>query len=305
MEKIGNVLAASNLIGGRGTEKPQNMENTTTSSGTPGQDNLLDILPAKAKERLKIMEQVPVTEKTVSKPNECPWGRWNCEYCKDGVRVDFFWEPEPHKIRYHVEQCYQLQRYHRLVKESGLVGIELEHTFERATIDQHNGYLYKYLQRWDVTKGGGIYIVGPNGTGKSYALHALAHRLAWEGVSCLYSRTVDFLAKLRASYEINSQESEDKIMHKYCSVPVLLWDDIGKESFKTEWAPEKFYYVIDYRVRTNKALVISSNFEPETLEKRLGEDNYGPAVVSRLLGYCDIHRLNGPDRRLKAKGVVL
>ena len=55
------------------------------------------------------------------------------------------------------------------------MGIELNHLCEKAIIDEHNRELYTYLPEG-------------NGTGKSYALHALTHRLCRMGIPCLYVR---------------------------------------------------------------------------------------------------------------------
>ena len=245
--------------------------------------------------------------KAIKSPQDCPWPWRNCDDCQNGKREESQIEPEPHRIIYDVGACFSEVRYQKLIKKSGLAGIELQHTFENADLDGHNERLYRYLMNWDYTRGGGIYIGAQkdssnpqgNGTGKSHALHALVHRLCRIGVPCLYSRTVDFLMQLRAAYDDGTQESESKVLRRYTHIPVLLWDDLGKENFKTDWAPEKFYYVIDYRVRTNRPMIISSNFSLAEIETRFGLYNFGPAIASRLAGFCEMWTLGGPDRRIQ------
>lgn len=256
--------------------------------------------------REKILKKAPVITKTIKTPEECPWqdNPW-CEECQSGTREEGQIEPEPLRVIYDVKTCFTETRYQALIRRSGLVGIELQHTFENATLDEYNRGLYTRLMEWEPSAEGGIYITSEkspdnpqgNGTGKSYALHALTHRLCRMGVPCLYGRTVDFLMQLRAAYDEGSQESESRVLRRYTQVPVLLWDDLGKESFRTDWGPEKFYYVIDYRVRTNKSIIISSNFDLAEIEARFGQDNFGPAIASRLAGFCEMWTLGGPDRR--------
>ena len=258
------------------------------------------------------MMKAPVVTKVVKSPNECPWrdDPWRkCEDCQNGTREESQIEPEPRRTIYNVGACFMEVRYQELIDKSGLVGIELNHFFESAEIDKYNRELYTYLMEWEPTIGGGIYIAAEkepnnpqgNGTGKSYALHALTHRLCRMGIPCLYGRTVDFLMQLRAAYDEGNQESESRVLRRYTQVPVLLWDDLGKERFRTDWGPEKFYYVIDYRVRANKPIIISSNFDLGEIEAKFGRDNFGSAIASRLAGFCGMWTLGGPDRRVKGR----
>ena len=261
--------------------------------------------------RREILEKAPVVTKTITSPEECPWrDNWRkCEDCQGGTREESQIEPEPLRTVYDVSACFTEMRYRELIKKSGLMGIELHHFFENATLDKYNRELYTRLMKWDPSAGGGIYIAAEkdqnnpqgNGTGKSYALHALTHRLCRLGVPCLYGRTVDFLMQLRAAYDDDTQESERRVLSRYINVPVLLWDDLGKESFRTDWGPEKFYYVIDYRVRTNKPIIISTNFDLGEIEAKFGRDNFGPAIASRLAGFCEMWTLGGPDRRVRRR----
>ncbi len=259
--------------------------------------------------RQEILKKAPVVTKNITSPEECPWQSSPlriCDNCRNGTREQSQLEPKPQRIIYDVSLCYSEMQYKRLISKSGLVGIELNHFFENAVIDNYNRRLYTYLMTWNPSSGGGIYITAKkdpdnpqgNGTGKSYALHALTHRLCRMGISCLYGRTVDFLMQLRSAYDEGSQESESRILNRYSKVPVLLWDDLGKENIKSDWGTEKFYYVVDYRVKTNRPIIISSNFGLDEIEAKFGRDNFGPAIASRLAGFCELWDLGGPDRRV-------
>lgn len=274
-------------------------------------DKRIAQMQAEIARRQEILEKAPVITKTITSPEECLWrDNWRkCEDCQDGQRTVERWEPKPHRVIYDVSTCFKEVRYRELIQKSGLMGIELHHFFENASLDKYNRELYTRLMKWEPSAGGGIYIAAEkdqnnpqgNGTGKSYALHALTHRLCRMGIACLYGRTVDFLMQLRAAYDEGSQESERRVLSRYINVPVLLWDDLGKESFRTDWGPEKFYYVIDYRVRTNKPIIISSNFDLGEIEAKFGCNNFGPAIASRLAGFCEMWTLGGPDRRVKGR----
>lgn len=257
--------------------------------------------------RYKLIKNAPAEKKIIKKPGDCPWGgKYSCEYCKTGERTEVSLQPLGRTI-YDVAGCYKKVAYEELISRSGLTGIELQHTFEKAHIDKQNEKLFRRLKSYNPSLGEGLYISAiktadnplGNGTGKSYALHALTHQLCRNGIKCLYSRTVDFLMELRAALDDGTQESESKVLRRYTHIPVLLWDDLGKENFRSEWAPEKFYYVIDYRVRTKRPLILSSNFDLPEIEARFGIDNYGPAIASRLAGCCETWKLGGADRRIR------
>lgn len=257
--------------------------------------------------RHEVFSNVIAERRTITDPKECTLrNRLSCDRCSVGEVAINQLSPTPQTVIYNVFECYKKVRYHKLLGNSGLRGIELEHTFEDAVIDEHNSSVYKKLMTWDHTLGIGVYLFSAksklnpagNGVGKSYVLHALVHRLCREGIECLYGRTTDFLMEIRFAYDDRSGVNEQLILDRYINVPVLLWDDLGKESFRSDWGPERFYYVIDERVRLGRPMVLSSNFDLDELERHFGMDNYGPAIVSRIAGACKLYKLGGPDRRL-------
>lgn len=271
--------------------------------------------------RLEQLNASPISEVVVKNPDECPfhldlelyvlYSAQNqppkCRKCiqTQGDVMETIYQPEIHRIRYITKQCLKITEYRDRIKKSGLVGKELRKTFKRADMDKHNQELYKYLTNWDLQNPPGIYIQGNrteenpggNGTGKSYALHAMTHQLAWEGRIPLYAQTTNFLNEIKASYQ-DARISEESILAKYKHADVLLWDDLGKERFKDpEWAGQYFYEVINYRARTESPLLIASNFSLGEIEIHFGE-NHGPAIYSRLYQHCQQWILGGPDRRL-------
>lgn len=269
----------------------------------------------------QLISGAPLKEIIIKTSSECPFTdirtTWmnvitpeHDDYCDRQCANGYFdicgASPTPYRIRYLVSECYKSMQYKRMILKNGLRPPELLHTFEHATIDKHNTQLYTYLKQWNPKTGPWVYIIGKpdkdnpggNGTGKSYVLHALTNRLNMEGVRTLFSRTTDFFNQLKAAYDASSNEREDRILWKYKNVPVLMWDDLGKEAFRTDWGPEKFYHIIDERARNGLKTIISSNFGPDELESRLG-DNFGTAIISRIVGNSDMFYLGGPDRRLK------
>jgi hypothetical protein len=250
----------------------------------------------------------------------------NCEDCKrrgdiyrdegitgqdyDAVRTPYRRDYLIGVCRVQIEEEKRGWRCAELLRASGLVEREYLHTFAVWDKTPHNRKAYDLLSVWDYKTDGGLYLIGDvtptnptgNGTGKSYALHALTVKLANEGVKARFCRTIDFLRDLRATYGKENDGEEDAILDRYALAPVLLWDDLGKEANPSPWACEKFYYVLDERCRRGLPTVISSNFGLDKIEQRFGE-NHGPAIASRLVELCPTRlKMGGPDRRLTIKG---
>lgn len=271
--------------------------------------------------RLEELNASPISEIAVTNQDDCPFPmdpemyviystQNRPEKCRKCIQsncevTEIFYKPEIHRIRYLTSQCLKTKQYQNRIMASGLIGKELRETFQSAQIDKYNRKLYEFLKTWNTVKPAGIYILGDrnndnpggNGTGKSYALHALTHHLASIGKQPLYQQTTDLLNQIKSTYQ-DTRLTEESVLSKYKFAEALLWDDFGKERFKDpEWAGEYFYKIIDYRVRAELPLVIASNFTLGEIEQRFGE-NHGPAIYSRLYRHCEQWVLGGPDRRV-------
>jgi DNA replication protein DnaC len=278
--------------------------------------DFMEMVKAQNEKRQYILKTAKRESYTIESPDQCPFrGTVYADGCREcakmlGIiqRIEQGDGEQCIVKQYDTIACYRNVRCRRILRESGLSELEMNHTFEAAKIDGHNAALYNRLQQWDPANKTGVFISADkdsgnpqgNGTGKSYALHALVDQLAKQGIRCKYARTVDFLQEIRSTYGEDNRASEVWVLGQYVNIPVLLFDDFGKErvSPTSEWATEKLYYVIDERVRRGRPMVISSNFSFEEIEQRLG-NNHGPAIVSRLAGHCEYFKLGGPDRRVK------
>ena len=227
-------------------------------------------------------------------PEQCPHPRLGqCPYCPN-------------------EECRDKVRYQELLESSGLKGIELTYTFGKAIIDPHNRNLYQKLMKWDHKKDKSLYIHGGkskgnpqgNGTGKSYGLKCLTHRLCKEGTACIFIRATDLMNEIKASYGDDSKESEVAVISSFINIPVLLIDDLGKKRVKSDWDSEKILYILEHREAMGRKTLTTSNFTLDEMEVRFDCEgrppNFGPAIASRIgSDNWEIWALGGPDRRLK------
>lgn len=140
--------------------------------------------------------------------------------------------------------------------------------------------------------GRGLYLYGPNGTGKT-TLAAAITRLKLD-VKPLMVGSINLLLDLQATY--GAAKAEQEVLTKYSTAPLLIVDDLGKEQ-ATEWAASRLYAIIDSRYGRLRPTIVTSNFALPDLAARFRDQATGQAIVSRLTETCRQFELDGPDLR--------
>lgn len=86
----------------------------------------------------------------------------------------------------------------------------------------------------------------------------------------------------------------------YAGVPMLMLDDLGKES-PTDFALERLFALVDQRYSRMLPTLVTTQYAPQVLGHRLsknGELDTAIAVVSRLRQNALMIELKGPDKRM-------
>lgn len=149
-----------------------------------------------------------------------------------------------------------------------------------------------------VAQGRGMYLVGPVGTGKTHLASAVCRELQRMGKGFRMLSSVQLLERYRACFD--GQATESSVTQGLCGVPVLVIDDLGKES-PTDWAVERLFRVIDDRYNRERPVIVTTQFERPALIRRLsrgGDSENAVALVSRLCEMCGTVRTDGADKRL-------
>lgn len=163
---------------------------------------------------------------------------------------------------------------------------EWDITFERLNPDAH----MQRVRAWapHMQRGGVLY--GPPGTGKSTLGKALINRWATESYRALFITMGDALDNIRNA--IDSVHTTPAIeVANLQRVDLLFIDDFGAEK-GSEFADEKFFSVLDYRVRNRKHTWFSTNLSGDEIKKR-----YPARIFDRMVVACSWVACEGKSYR--------
>ncbi len=135
---------------------------------------------------------------------------------------------------------------------------------------------------------------GAVGAGKSGLAWALVRFLCERGHEATIVNWRDLLADVR--HAIGEGDNAPPELARAGRVPVLALDDLGAER-STDFALETLAVLVERRYQGELPTIVTTNYDPKLLQKRLGGAVEGARIVSRLLEGAQQVRLTGPDRR--------
>lgn len=164
----------------------------------------------------------------------------------------------------------------------------------------------------EVLDGGGLYLYGPAGTGKTTAACGVLRGVIRScSEACgdvlrirrggIYAKATGILSRYRSAMN-GSGETEESVTASLLEPWLLVVDDMGKER-PTGWALSKLYEVIDMRYESVRPVIVTSQMSRGELAaawSQGAEDAAAAqALASRLSEMCRGVRFDGPDRRLR------
>jgi DNA replication protein DnaC len=187
------------------------------------------------------------------------------------------------------EKKIKLGKAQKLVEQSGLRGALLKKSFDN--------YHPKTKQQKDalekVKKGGSFFLIGDWGVGKTHLLAASVNEAVKAGVSTVFFSVPWLLQMIRDDLFSNRPIG---VMDIVSEVEYLALDDLGKEK-PTDTVQEKLFMILDRREIGGLRTSVTSNYDPDTLRS----EKVDGAIVSRLLGMCEVVVIEGPDHRFQGK----
>lgn len=229
---------------------------------------------------------------------------YTCSVCKD---EGYVYTPSRQMCA-----CMKQELNRRMLGELGLS--TTGNTFERfdetlfsdEELDPDDGYSQRkhallarkvcleYADSFPDTATPNLLLSGKSGLGKTFLLHAIAHRLVERDIMPVYTSAYHLLEVARKAYFENSSDKLAEMMN----APVLLIDDLGTEPMMQNITIEQLFNLLNERQLNRRHTVISTNLTMTELKER-----YTERVSSRLMDESSWRRLvfTGSDVRKKLK----
>ena len=198
----------------------------------------------------------------------------------------------------------------KIIKNSKMSKRNLNYKFENFEVNSNNKKVYQSLKNYseklvNEVERKGLILVGNNGVGKTHLACSIANELIKNGIPIIYGTLINLLAELKNTYDVDNNISEMEIIKLYEKVDLLIIDDLGKEK-PSEWGLEKLFTIINSRYESNLPVIITTNYDQNSLINRLsinGEIETAKSIISRLYEMCYLVKIEDRDYRIKNKKV--
>lgn len=149
-----------------------------------------------------------------------------------------------------------------------------------------------------LSSGGGIYICGVQGAGKTWMACRIAKGWLYRGLGdARFVSSVNLISEIGSSYGGNGNEA--LVLSKYMFCDLLIVDDLGKE-VPSQWSLSKLFEIFDSRYASNRPTIVTAQFDTSSLAKRMskgGDPETAMAIVSRFREKYRYMNLGNVDRR--------
>lgn len=149
-----------------------------------------------------------------------------------------------------------------------------------------------------LSSGGGIYICGVQGAGKTWMACRIAKGWLSRGLGdARFVSSVNLISEIGSTYGGNGNEG--LVLSKYMFCDLLIVDDLGKE-VPSQWSLSKLFEIFDSRYANRRPTIVTTQFDSASLARRMansGDPETAMAIVSRFREKYRGMNLGNVDRR--------
>lgn len=233
-----------------------------------------------------------------------------CERCRgqlSGPDIDRF-ERSRRKAPRWCGACVQWSRDVQWWKRAGSIesiltgsGVLLEHA--SATPADFNLAPRRLLAQLYLNRGqrerrddtSGFLVIGDVGRGKTRFGVAALRLWALAGDQVKFTMAAAMMRRIRNTYNDGATETEEAVLRDFCSVPMLMIDELGREQRITDAVKRILHEILSVRIGNYKPTIITTNLTYAEIE-----ETYDCAIASRLQVLTRVV-IDGPDRRGKGR----
>lgn len=178
----------------------------------------------------------------------------------------------------------------RLMDNSGLPRRLQQYEMSDLSVTEHNAEAVRTTKeyiinlRQNLKNGVGMCFVGGCGVGKTHLAVCIAKAAIQNEIFALYQNISGLYRELQKTFSTPGMSEED-IINKYSSVPLLILDDVGKE-LPSDWKLSTLYELINRRTDDMRPTIYTTNYTNLELKNRLkkgGDDSTATATVDRMM----------------------
>lgn len=156
--------------------------------------------------------------------------------------------------------------------------------YTKATTDNLDQKIQEAIQK-AIDGNKGMFIFGGTGTGKTYAMHALANKKSESSVDNWIMLLSEFRDSMQKGFYYDN-------VKEYTNQEYVFIDDIGAEK-TSDFVIEFLYILVNRRYENMKRTVLSTNLSLAEFAER-----YGDRILSRISEMCILLELKGEDKRI-------
>ncbi|MBQ8759180.1 MAG: ATP-binding protein [Clostridia bacterium] len=142
-------------------------------------------------------------------------------------------------------------------------------------------------------KNDSLLFIGKTGLGKTHISTAIAKEIIDKGHDVVYDTIGNIINTYEQQTFGHSEEAANTVA-RYLECDLLIIDDLGTE-FKNAFTQSVIYNLLNTRINSGKAMIISTNLDDGELFKK----QYDDRINSRLIGSFRSFRFHGEDIRIK------